>query len=76
MYDVKGMNPVQIKRVIDRMNEEDRFFALAYLKHLVRRDGPAHRAELGARLGQMNRGKKILLSSVRRLHERLEAAGL
>jgi hypothetical protein len=70
------MRPVQVKKVIDKMNEEDRFFALAYLKHLTRRDDPAHRAELGARLGQMDRGRKIPLSAVKRLHKQLEAAGL
>jgi hypothetical protein len=70
------MSAVQVKRVIDKMSGEDRFFALAYLKHLVRRDDPSHQKLLGDRVREMDRGKKISLASVKRLHKQLDAAGL
>ena len=70
------MSAVQVKRVIDKMSEEDRFFASAYLKHLARRDDPGHQRLLGDRIREMNHGKKVSLSVVKRLHKQLDAAGL
>jgi hypothetical protein len=70
------MSHLQVKRVIDKMSEEDRFFALAYLKHLARRDDPSYQKFLGDRISEMDCGKKVSLAAVKRLHKQLDAAGL
>lgn len=73
---IRRMTTLKIKQSIDRMNEANRMFAAAYLKHLTRLNDPAHRAKLGARLRKMDAGRKISLDQVRRLHRELETAGL
>jgi hypothetical protein len=70
------MTALKIKESIDRMTEENRAFAAAYLKHLARVDDPSHRVKLGERMRKMDRGRKVRLERVKRLHKELEAAGL
>ena len=71
-----AMTTLKIKQSINRMNDTDRLFAVAYLKHLARANDPTHRAKLGGRMRKMDAGKKISLDQVRRLHKELETAGL
>ena len=70
------MSAMQVQAVIDQMDEADRLFAAAYLKHLARRTDASHRTRLGSRLRRMAGGKKVSLAAVKRLHKQLEAAGL
>ena len=71
-----AMTTLKIKQSINRMNDADRLFAVAYLKHLSRVNDPSHRAKLTRRMRTLDTGKKISLAQVCRLHRELERAGL
>jgi hypothetical protein len=62
--------------MIDRMSEDERFFAAAYLRHLAQVDDPVYQNVLAERLDRMELGKKVGLEQLRRVHEALEGEGL
>jgi hypothetical protein len=70
------MSTVEIKESIDRMTEEERFFAAAYLHHRAQERDAAYRALLAHRMKRMDDGRKITLKQAKRIHKALEAEGL
>jgi len=66
----------ELKNGIEQCTAEERVYLMAFLKHLGRRDNPAHQAEL-ARLNQeIDDGRKFSLEQVKRVHESLQSEGL
>ena len=70
------MTTAEIKASIDRMTEEERFFAAAYLQHLAQQHDVAYRAMLSARMERMDAGKKVSLDQAQRIHDTLESEGV
>ncbi len=70
------MTTAEIKASIDRMTDDERFVATAYLKHLAQQDDPAYQALLAARMQRMDAGKKVTVEQAHRIHQTLEAEGL
>jgi hypothetical protein len=66
----------EIKASIDRMTDEERFFAAAYLKHRAQENDPAYRALLSERMKRMDAGQKVTLDQAQRIHEALDAENL
>ena len=75
-HKVEIVNTVEIKASIDRMTEEERFFAAAYLQHRAQERDPAYQALLSGRMNRMEAGQKVTLEQVQRIHQALEAQGL
>ncbi len=70
------MSTAEIKASIDRMTDEERFFAAAYLQHRAQEKDPAYQAILEARMKRMDAGHKVTLEQLQRIHQTLEAEGL
>jgi hypothetical protein len=70
------MNKLNIKAAIDRMTEDERFFAAAYFQHRAQENDPAYQAVLAERIKSMNAGCLVTLGQVHRVHDVLEAEGL
>jgi hypothetical protein len=66
----------EIKRTIDQLNAEERFFAAAYLKHLSQVDDRSRRLELGERMRRMDAGRTFTHEQAERLHDALSQEGL
>jgi hypothetical protein len=66
----------EIKDSIDRMSDEERFFAAAYLQHRAQASDPAYQTLLSERMKRMDAGQKVTLEQAQRIHEALEAEGL
>jgi hypothetical protein len=66
----------EIKASIDRMTDEERFFAAAYLQHRAQANDPAYQALLSERMKRMDAGQKVGLDQAQRIHEALESEGL
>ena len=63
----------EIKRTIEAMTEDERFFAAAYLGVLIRRTDPAYRRTLADRI---DLGQKISPGKAQKAHTALESEGL
>ena len=70
------MSITEIKASIDRMTDEERFFAAAYLQHRAQSGDPSYQALLSERMKRMDAGQKVTLDKALRIHEALEAEGL
>ena len=70
------MSITEIKASIDRMTDEERFFAAAYLQHRAQSGDPAYQALLAERMKRMDAGQKVISEQAQRIHEALEAEGL
>lgn len=70
------MNVAEIKSQIDRMTEDERFFATAYLRHLVEARTEEYTQLLAARMQRMDAGHKFSLEEAERMHRQLEAENL
>jgi hypothetical protein len=70
------MSTSDIKANIDQMTEDERFFAAAYLQHLVQANDPAYQTALAERIKRIEAGHKVTLEQVQRVHNVLEAEGL
>jgi ribosomal protein L9 len=66
----------EIKASIDRMTDEERFFAAAYLQHRAQAADPAYQALLSERMKRLEAGQKVTLEQAQRIHEALEGEGL
>lgn len=66
----------EIKASIDRMTDEERFFAAAYLQHRAQANDPGYKALLSERMKLMDAGQKVTLEQAQRVHAALEAEGL
>jgi len=66
----------EIKDSIDRMTDEERFFAAAYLQHRAQTNDPAYQALLSERMKRMDDGQRVTLEQSQRIHAALEAEGL
>jgi hypothetical protein len=65
-----------IKAHIDKMTEEERFFAAAYLQHLAHENDPTYKLTLAERMKRMDEGHKVTLEQAQRIHDTLESEGL
>jgi len=70
------VSTAEIKASIDRMTEDERFFAAAYIQHLASSGDPDYQSLLAGRMQRMDGGKKISLEQAERLHLALEKEGL
>ena len=70
------MSTSEIKDSIDRMTDEERFFAAAYLHHRAQEREPAYQALLSGRMKRMDDGQKVTLEQAKRIHQALETEGL
>jgi hypothetical protein len=70
------MSITEIKASIDRMTDEERFFAAAYLQHHAQVGDSAYQALLSERMKRMDAGQKVTLEKAQSIHEALEAEGL
>jgi len=70
------MTLAEIKDTVARWPEAEKIHLAAYLRHLARRDDPAHRAELDSRWEAMSRGERISLAEFRQIEAGLSARGL
>lgn len=70
------MSIAEIKDSIDRMTDEERFFAAAYLQYRAQTNDPAYQALLSERMKRMDGGQKVTLEQSQRIHAALEAEGL
>ena len=53
------VDTIEIKKRIDQMSDDERFFAAAYLQHLAQERDPAYRAMLSQRMKRMDAGEKV-----------------
>lgn len=70
------MSTAEIKRTIESMNDEERFFAAAYLGVLIHRSDPEYRRILGERIDRIAQGNKITLQQAAKTHDALEKESL
>ena len=70
------MSLAEIKDSIDRMSDEERFFAAAYLHHRAQANDPTYQALLSTRMKRVDDGQKVTLEQAQRIHAALEAEGL
>ena len=70
------MTATEVKQQIDAMNDEDRFFAAAYLQHLANEQDDERRAMLTGRMNRMDEGRKVSFETLLGLHAELESKGL
>ena len=70
------MSTAEIKRTLEQMTADERFFAASYLTVLMHRDDPEYGVMLAERMGRMDMGKKVSLEEALRAHGALEAKGL
>jgi hypothetical protein len=70
------MSAAEIKASIDRMTEDERFFAAAYLQHLARMNEPGFQMLLTERMRQMDAGRRVSFEQAERMHRSLESEGL
>jgi ketosteroid isomerase-like protein len=62
----------EIKTTIDKMTDDERFFAAAYLEHLAQVNDPAYQRMLDERMKRMNAGQKVTLEELQRIHQTLK----
>ena len=70
------MSITEIKASIDRMTDEERFFAAAYLQHRAQTDDPSYQGLLSERMKRIDAGQRVTFEKAQRIHEALEADGL
>lgn len=70
------MSRNELKALVDRSSSEERLFLSAYLQHLATRDDPAVQAELTSANREIDRGRKVSLKQMKRLHRTLSGASL
>ena len=66
----------EVKTAVAQWPEEEKIHLAAYLRHLARRDDPAHRAELDRQWEAMSRGERIHLTELRKIESDLSARGV
>jgi hypothetical protein len=70
------MSTAEIKRTLEQMTPDERFFAASYLTVLMHRDDPEYRTMLAERMARMDAGKKVSFEELLEAHAALEAKGL
>lgn len=70
------MNTTELRAVVDQATPEERLFLSHYLAHIRRENDPEYAAELARRMKEMDEGKKVYWSDVKKLHEALAKLGL
>lgn len=66
----------ELKSIVDRSSAEDRLFLAAYLQHLAAREDAKVKRELDEAHSEIECGRKVRLSQLKRLHTSLTRAGL
>ena len=61
------MSVAELKRQVETLSAKEQLELSAYLKHLARRDDPAHQAELDRIMRAMDQGTKFTMEDVNRL---------
>ena len=56
----------QLKPQIEQLPHDERLKAMAFLKHLLRADNPAHQRELAEQHVEMDAGKKVRWEDLKR----------
>ncbi len=56
----------EIKTQIEKLSHEEKVKVMAYLKHLLQAENPAHQAELARRHAEMDAGKKVRWQDLKR----------
>lgn len=72
----RPMSNTQLKRTLDGLSQEDRFFAAAYLHHLAQSSDPAWMWEMEQTQDTMTAGRKFSLNQVQEMHEALAGRGI
>lgn len=70
------MSRTELQSIVDRSSAEDRLFLTAYLPHVAAREDATVKRELDEAHGEIERGGKVRVSQLRRLHTSLRRAGL
>ncbi len=70
------MSTAEIKRTLEQLTAEERFYAASYLTVLMHRDDPEYRGMLDERMTRMDAGRKISLDELLQAHVAMEAKGL
>ena len=61
------MNTTKLKALVDQATPEERLFLRHYLAHVRRENDPEYAAELARRMKDMDEGKKVHWSDVKKL---------
>jgi hypothetical protein len=67
---------LKLKSLVDRSSAAERLFLAAYLRHLASRDDASLQNELMAAHREIEGGKKVGLSQLKRLHQTLAKSGV
>lgn len=70
------MSTSEIKRTLEQLTPDERFFAASYLTVLMHQDDPEYRAMIADRLVRMDAGRKVSLEEALRAHAALEEKGM
>jgi len=65
----------EVKKQIDQMTEDERFYVAAYLQHLVNEKDAGHRSASAGADRRMDAGAKVAFGDLVTRHEALEKAG-
>ncbi len=71
-----GMSTADIKRTLEELTPDERFFAASYLTVLMHRDDLEYGTLLAERMDRMDAGQKVSLDEALRAHNDLESKGL
>jgi hypothetical protein len=66
MRQTSCMSTTELKAVVDKATQEERLFLQHYLAHLRRQSDPDYAAELSQRMKDMDEGKKVPWSEVKK----------
>lgn len=69
------MSTSEIKRTLDQLNPDERFFAASYLTVLMHSDDPEYRATLAERMARMDAGQKVSFQELLQAHADLDSKG-
>jgi hypothetical protein len=61
------MSVAELKQQVETLSQEEKLELSAFLKHIARRDDPAHQVELARIMREMDRGRKFSAQDVERL---------
>jgi hypothetical protein len=70
------MSRAELKSLVDRSSAADRLFLSAYLQHLAARDDATVQREVDDAHREIERGQKVRLPQLKKLHATLARTGL
>jgi len=72
---LRTMSLTEIKTAIDGLNDEERIFLAAYMRHKIDEDSTARREEIAAIRDEMAAGRRFTIAQLRKRHDELAAEG-